>query len=62
MHLPSWPSETQCRSAPSLARRVLEVGERLFLDRDDRDVVAEIAGALEGEKGKLAVAGDDADA
>ena len=62
MQAPSWPSETQCRSARSLARRAFEVGERLLLDRDDRDLVAEITGALEDEKGKFSVAGDDADA
>ena len=40
----------------------LEIGEGLFLDGDDRDLVTEITGALECEKGKLAVAGDKADA
>ena len=45
-----------------LARRLLEIGERLLLDRDDGDVVAEAAGALQHEEGKPAVAGDEADA
>ena len=40
----------------------LELGERFFLDGNDGDVVTEIAGALEDEKRKLAVARDDSDA
>ena len=45
-----------------LPRRGLEVGERFFLDGDDRDLVAEVTGALQCEERKFAVAGDDADA
>ena len=45
-----------------LPRRLLEVGEGFLLDGDDGDLVTEITGALQCEKGKLAVAGDEADA
>ena len=39
MHLPSWPSDTQCRSAAGgRAGSVGQVGKRLFLDGDDRDL------------------------
>ena len=62
MHLPSCPSETQCSAAPALPGSLLQVGEGLLLDGDDGDLVTEIAGALQCEKRKLAVAGDEADA
>ena len=41
---------------------LLQVGEGLLLDGDDGDLVTEITGALQCEKRKLAVAGDEADA
>ena len=38
-------------------RRVVELGKRLFLDRDDRHVVAESSCGLEDAKREAAVAG-----
>ena len=43
-----------------LPSRGLEVGKGFFLDGDDRDLVAEVTGALQCEEGEFAVAGDDA--
>ena len=60
MHLPRWPSETQCRSAPASRAAGLQLGKGFLLDGDDGDVVAETAGALQREEGKPAVAGDEA--
>ncbi len=52
MHLPSWPSEIQWRSAAELARAsVFELRKRLVLDRDDGDVVAERRAARSTRKG-----------
>ena len=45
-----------------LPGRLLQVGEGFLLDGDDDDLVTEITGALQCEKRKLAVAGDEADA
>ena len=62
MHLPSWPSDTQCSVAPAFRAASSRSAKGLLLDGDDGDVVTEIAGALQHEKRKLAVAGDEADA
>ena len=51
------PVEVRAR----LARRRLEIGKRLLLDGHDGDVVAEAAGALQHQKGKPAVAGNETD-
>ena len=59
MHLPSWPSETQCRSAAGGARGDLgQVGKGFFLDGDDGHVVAGSARGVEHEERKSAVARD----
>ena len=47
---------------PGRAGGLLQFGEGLFLDGDDGDLVAEVTSALQCEEGKLAVAGDEADA
>ena len=61
MHLPSWPSDTQWKSAPASRAAGFEIRERLLLDRHDRDVVTQAAGPLQHEKRKPAIAGDEAD-
>ena len=59
MQVPSWPSDTQCSAAfGSRAAASAEFRKRLFLDRDDRHLVALGAGGIEHEKRKPAVAGD----
>ena len=47
------------RRAPALRGRVVQLGERFFLDRDDGDVVALRARGVEDEERKPAVAGDE---
>jgi hypothetical protein len=42
-----------------LTGSLLEFGERLLLDGDDNDVVAEAARALQGKEGEPAVPRDD---
>ena len=62
MHLPSCAELNPVeRRAAELARQRLELGKRLALDRDDGDVVAELARGAQHEKRKRAVAGDQAD-
>ena len=62
MQVPSCPSDTQVQAAAGgRAAAIGQIGKRLFLDGDDRDVVAGRARRIEDEKGKPAVAGDQAE-
>ena len=54
MHLPSWPSVIQCeRRAAELGGQRLELRKRLALNRDDRDVVAELPRRTKHQNGNV---------
>ena len=60
MQVPSWPSEIQWIGGAVARGGVVQLGERLFLGGDDRDVVPLRARRVEHEERKPAVAGDQA--
>ena len=57
--MPSWPIETQCRSAfGDLRRGRFDLFRRFFLDGDHDDVVSHRSSGVEHEKRKASVAGN----
>ena len=61
MHLPKLPERHPVQLRAGIARRLLQIGERLLLDGDDRHIMPQGPGALQHEKWKPAVAGNQTD-
>ena len=57
--LTKMPQRDPMQVGARLARRELQLRERFFFDRDHGDVVSKATSALQRQKGKPAVAGDE---